>query len=642
MIMEQTLLNLWKDVVKDMDVDSARHMTIAPIYYHTKLKIEQAQKSGKTAFLVEPLLESALTRMLPFYQVPMQDVINGGYLPKRKRLEELQKRLFESGAKSRWKAFSEELAENITQAGLRIDPERFRDISQICDVLLDALTFFDAYATKIHRIRKGEDSCEKAVFLDAMPRFHTPAEFAEAFLTVERPCCIVFAAIAPTYRQFENQLEKWVRGSEEERIRNLRRNRGMTDGQIDAETDVSHAQIVIGIKRGGNFWIVQHFCEVPWKGEFTSYGERKSYLPYQIFFKGANGPEDQCTALAVPREAYKISGLADEEQSLWLPAFLWDVKQRFFGKDLPQAETVEYFGESGAVHVLGMGKSERASSLPAIRETFRVSIDAMRVPEGIAAFPLADKIFSLLEIGPEDIQGLPLTPQNFLGTKEEFRLQSWKNARYALGGAAMKKFHTLFNTEIEEDIAFYIKHCRGNVPFLLEQLSIPGSRVWEISYSVINGRQIFHPDGTPKIKADWRGTEIECEKTTADNGRVPRNNSFVRFKEFFPPIIAGKRPPAFVSIAPETPEDLALLCGIREEELPRLLRLMELFRPGLRYCSDETGKDPMYRAVGLLDPLCRLNLSLMFCFGKREFHSILGDTPPAPENIFWHRRNHPA
>lgn len=623
------LTTLWEEVAQDAFSTCGNNLTatfkdgkktLSSIYHETKQNIEKANKNKAAEFLVAPLLEAGLRELSRLYLLPMDEVISGEYLPKRERLEQLRKELAGSDAKIRWDSFAGELAESVRSAGMDLDLEQIRNISGICDVLLDAFSFLGEYATKIHRIRKGEDSGEKSVFLDIMPRFSGLAQFGDAFSEASYPCCIMFAMIAPTYRQTENSLWKWTNGREEERNWNLRKNCGMIDKDFESQTDLHRAQIAIGVKRGENIWIISHGSEVPSHGSFQLYsyygsGKRYSYLPYQPFFKDAPEPEAECTSLAVPRKAYRISGLADAEQSLWIPALLWNIHQRFFAEPIDDDEECVHFGESAEVHILQMEEAV-SQNLPVVRKTLDVEVDVMKVPDWACEFPLAERMIDVLKLTPADIAGAPIEPKGIVGSEEALYKQLWKNARYALCGAAARKLKVLYDDSIEEAMRLYVRCCAENKQFLLQELKNPESHVWKLSRSVVDGRQIINSRQQPVI-----------EKTSADDGRRPWG--LPRYKAFFPESLLGKRPPAYITITPETVEDLTLLCGLSYDKLPDILKLMELLKSH-SWCWDtkeEKEKDPFFQLPSFLD-LHRLSFELKLCMGKREFKQLTGDYPP--------------
>jgi hypothetical protein len=271
--------------------------TIQTLFWDTKAKVKKAMESKDTEFLVLPLLEDGLNKIAELYLVRIVDVISGAAGQEINELINLQKTLAECDVKKQWELFSDQLRCDIESVGLNAGTN-ISDITGIVDILLDAFTFLTQNRNRIYRIASGKDSSEKATFISSIPQFSTAAEFMEAFQRTGIPCCVMFAAIAPTMGQTEDRLYEWKNGHPEERTRNFMKHDNLTREQFQASPDLYAASFVIGIKRGENVWMISNNSDgIVRNQNFIEYGKRKSYLPYQLLF--ANSPKQDLSCVAL-------------------------------------------------------------------------------------------------------------------------------------------------------------------------------------------------------------------------------------------------------------------------------------------------------------------------------------------------------
>ena len=557
------ILDLFTQVIADADSSECKleikigdmRKNIRAIYYDTMSQVEKAIESPETEVLVVPFLQGAMRYIPLLYHFSLEEYLDGKLQEKLDRYEALKKFLFESPVLVQWSETFQEVFKVIEKTGMHTNEELLKDPPRVAGILLDAFMFPKLYGTKRIKVAAGADSGMAPVLVKAMPRYATLGEFYDYICEIGIESCIMFAMIAPTYSQATDTVDAWAKKGTEPAYNTLGNKK---DFDPETEIQLQESYVAIGVKRGGNIWLNLHKSDVARNNSFYEYGKRKSYLPFQVLFNKAPAADTDCTALAFPGNAWRLDSIADEEQALWFPAFLWLLEREYYKGKVDPEEPVVAIRES----VKLQSGSPQSSHLPAVRTKLSVSVDVMHVPPGIKTSAECEQLLSYLGLSEKDILDIAIAPTISYGSPEEFEKNLWHRCRYALSIIAAKKMHDDWENNHKKLDAWYRQKCEENQAFILEQLGIHGSRIDQISSHIVDGRKAYHEDGSPVMD---RGTQ-SVERTSIDDARS--HSYYPKILFCLPTSLYGKRPPVAIRVGATEPEDLSLLAGIPSNELP--------------------------------------------------------------------------
>jgi hypothetical protein len=592
-------------------------------------KIDKALECFETNFLVAPLIENALRKIIDNYYVSMKSILDGSYTKLVERYTTLVKEIERSDAKHEWNESYKKISEVITQMGMTSDEEFLSDMASVANVLLDAFT--TVRNGKHIKLQAGKGSSQKPVFVRDMPQFATIGEVFKHFKSIVYDSCIMFAAVCPTFSQAEDGLYEWARGYQPEMITNRQRN----EKDFDPNTDLAHfkSKIVIAIKRGENIWFrIQSNTDVVHASSFNVYNgvERSVFLPLQIFFKEKPSEgESDCTALAVPGKNWGLDKIADPEQALWLPTLFWLLEREYFTNEIDEDEPVVILGEHIQPQLVdGQGKVVGQSvnrHLPAIIKNRVLPVDVMTVPDGIKTHSGCELVLQKLGITADDITGAPvMTAIEFSADERDFKYELWYRYRTALAVAAERKIKELYKhsgwrdrdmTEAEREVFLWYKNLVSlNKDRILEQASACGTHINKMSSFRVHGELSSNEN-------DYLGRPITEVLHASDS----RYKGWGEILFLMPETLAEKRPYAVLKITPETAEDISLLTGTAVKDLPWELQVWGVFKKhsqiDLRFSRNSYDglKDPMLdiKRPYPFDP------DIRYAFSKTEYKPVL-------------------
>ena len=549
--------------------------SVSQIRYAAEKSVKQAMVAVETQPLIVPILSGAMKHITDMYAVSMRELLSGEFAPKRARYELLMTELDNSHIALEWDSTNKKISEIIQRLGLRPDPELLNDMPRVAEIMLNAFDFFGQYHTDIIKVAAGRSSDDRPFLIRSMPRFSTTGEFYDFFNKVPTNSAIMVAAITPTYTQTKDSIGVWENEvsdkyrhrhsfTRDERIHNMSK----SDPNFDPDTAVDNhlSRIAVGVKRGENIWLIIHSDESSTNGKFLNYhGNRTSFMPFQVLFKDAPVPNNDCTDLALPMgSSWNLLSLLDNEQALWLPTFLWLVEKKYFSATVDNTEQLVYLPD-----MVQVKDGNANTSLPAVRKTLTVDIDPFTVPEELeyVTGPETDEFIKHLSIVKEDLAGAVFTPRKNFGDEKTYFAELWYMQRSALAHLAKAKLMKDFWDNSKELYTFLSEAIENNRSFLLEELEKPESIIHSITTHVIDKQP--HVKGgeiVTKIGRYGYGIDAEIMLTTIDLTRKQRHSHHAVI--CVPPTLYGKRPPVCISLDIKSPEELSFATGISVNELP--------------------------------------------------------------------------
>lgn len=571
-----TVFELFKEIVDDAcEIGGGRLLQISKVddkeghktdlgglWHSLQSQIKKAYEHPETEFLVHPLLEMALTKVLYLYPLTMQQVLNTPEVvaAKASKVKSLQKLLQNDSLKNEWCKLAERIKAFSSQFGAQLVDEDVTDLAENAHIILDAIRVPDEWGSV--KLQRGRTSDQKPVVYWNMPRFYTLSDFYDCFNNIRSESCIVFALIQERIRDTINPFENWLKGYESELVRNTIRHGGTLDDPY-----VYTTRCVVGIKRGENIWYLfeRGADEVVRSKTFRPYGDRKSFMPYQAVFTGS---EEKTTDLVVRgNPSWDVRQIIDKEQAIWLPVMLYSVEKAFFTGNIDPLEEIVIQGKGIAISAPNARNAETAL---AICMTYKMP-NAFVLRDDVASSTYNDFIIETLKITPDDIADAPFSfAPNEKVTESEIERKLWLMGRFAILRCANERAKADYD-RVQLDFIQngsgslyrnpnppatfskdFVAACQANTENIISMINDPNSPIQEITSIVVNGEEYESTRG-------WGPKTIKAT-TSIDDGRKRRHDTQTAWF-FLPPEQEGKRPPYSIRIIPRSFADLALLVG---------------------------------------------------------------------------------
>ena len=359
-----------------------------------------------------------------------------------------------------------------------------------------------------------------------------------------------------------------------------------------------------------------------------SYGKRAGYAPYEIFYKVVPAALSGTTFLARRQSGYHLNELMDEQQKIWLPTFLQEAMNKFFGEEEPMSEAW-YFPEEITVGYSDGQKAEitRTSAsltLPHfhffIPEPKDLFLDDARLRQLMRFFSVSSK----------DIVNLPLLPIQTLTEKIlKERIQERIEKAYLKILADRIAEFLLPIEELHQELREFVEENADRVI----QDAVSG-KFEGFLYEKIEGAPVLNDKGeqvmTHRRKSRWSKEEVPLlEHITSDEYSDYRRKYRRAFDSVF--LWAGveaQKPTVIWKIHPRSSKDYAVLLGKQKEELPEILRLYDdliSFEKNYEHIlpsnitSHYLGRGDEQRSIHV-PPLCNVNI----CMTKRTLKLLRG------------------
>lgn len=404
--------------------------------------ISRLQDTEQLSNLRVPLIECYFKKMLPLIVFPAEEFVRGD-MHRIQDIQRLQEMLDEDPGKFWWANHSVKYLNLMQMFGFAAPPDVYQNLTEIVQVLIDAFTFYNGKS--VYQVRKGKVSSMQPKFIDEISIFANEYEMVKAVEEKTPESCILFAAKKCTFAETEPYLENWVADQNNggysdgkgkwifygaDRMWDYMRNKRFTKEQYLAMEDESAGRVYLVVKNGGNIWMIPDICPFGEDGlSFYSEGKRQSYFPYQVLFQSFSGCPEGSTELKIQNETYLIRNFVDEEQSIFLPIFLYETKQRFFSRVVPESELRLLPQET--VLSLPDGK-ENKNMLAPLGEVLTVeSFSITPIDQLFAEEPAIITLLQAMGMDETVLADIPILPTETLLSKEEYEKQLIENQKTA-------------------------------------------------------------------------------------------------------------------------------------------------------------------------------------------------------------------
>lgn len=589
---------------------------------HTTL--EPLMQNAMTQFMAAPVLEYFFKQMLPAINIPANELLAGDTT----KLNEVKQFLYDlehHPVRTMWAERSETFRMIAESAGYTFVHNDYQDLALIAPIVADALTTFDnsRYRRNIFKVREGSRSGCAPVLMDEIHLFYNVADAVHIYENATAPAFIGFFGVEKTYAMNNDQFNDWRYGCNA-RKKNVM-NRGMTEDEYNNTVDTHSRKIYCIVRDGENMWLfvppitTSHGECLDDNGSFTNwYGQRSTYTPIQIFWKGfATQNESSSDLVPYKPRKWSMKEILTEEQKIWLPMFFSTVKGYFFTDEEPNAGKARMCAETNII--LSLPDSQKYINLPAIQHSSihiptiedLFSRDTVISADGSDPMFISQsdkdmyrhalKILKWMDITSKDIADAPI------GFDE---LEFEKQAMNRIEERTVAAYYKIIRDRLPE---FWATHAASAHKWFSEWLNqhhdqvIEDIREGRIQAEVhVHNRQLLDEKGQPKMvcKYSWSSEMVpHLDSTDIDIGKI-LNKSYapyvMPYQWFSSVSLMDKRPPASVSIYCKTPEDVAHLMHVDVEDLPIAIQVMNAV-------------DAFDRHNG------RLNLTAHFIYNKSDF-----------------------
>lgn len=603
---------------------------------HAEKVFKLLQGGEKTEFLHASCIEETFRKAYPLLLIKAERVMEdgGAYLQK---ISQLQEFIMQNPYKDEWEKKAAAYHQVMESVGISLPSESFQNLTKISDMLLDALTFFEKKQYKnspsIYKIRSGERAKSSPVFVPYICKYNSEKEFADVLESAPQEALFVFGGVEKTYGQVTDSFHDFYYGFAEERKRNIMKHDQLSEEEYARTADPYTRCVYLGVKSGKTIWLMPMPYERETYGNLYddesskfSYGKRAGYAPYEIFYKVVPAALSGTTFLARRQSGYHLNELMDEQQKIWLPTFLQEAMNKFFGEEEPMSEAW-YFPEEITVGYSDGQKAEitRTSAsltLPHfhffIPEPKDLFLDNARLRQLMRYFSVSSK----------DIVNLPLLPIQTLTEKIlKERIQERIEKAYLKILADRIAEFLLPIEELHQELREFVEENADRVI----QDAVLG-KFEGFLYEKIEGAPVLNDKGeqvmTHRRKSRWSKEEVPLlEHITSDEYSDYRRKYRRSFDSVF--LWAGveaQKPTVIWKIHPRSTKDYAVLLGKQKEELPEILRLYDdliSFEKNYEHIlpsnitSHYLGRGDEQRSIHV-PPLCNVNI----CMTKRTLKSF--------------------
>lgn len=563
--------------------------------------VETLMKHEATEFMVAPVLEHYFNMIRPAIMLPLDKILSGT-CEELEECRQFAKDLEEHPVRNVWARRAENFRQIAESAGYTFDKTDYRDLPTIAPIVADAVTTFEDYHSKqILQLREGKPSMQAPLLLNDIAVFTSVAEAVQILEHIAAPAFIGFFGIEQTYGMYDDAFEIY-RSGYSSRKRNILRNDRLTEEEYVNTPDTFSRKLYCVVRDGGNLWIFQprvkedQYHKLTTDGTFINfYGQRGTWAPIQVFFKGTRPAEEGSTAL-VPyqKKIWSLKDILDEEQKVWLPIFFTTVKTKFFGEDPVEAQPAVTIQETQVTMQLTGG--EHSTNLPALPKNHLTVPTAEELFSGenpISEYGswMADSqdalryhgaltMMNWLGVTCNDISDAPL---GFTGVKSvnDAQKEIEKRTLIAYYKVIREKLKDQWQTHAYKAQTWYHQYIYHHLNEILEDVK---SGKLPFAQIIVDKQPVLNADGTPKMyKPYTRKDEMlpVVSKTCIDDSKYIRRYGDMdihEYRDWFPVSLMDKRPPVTIRIQPQSPEDVAQICHCTVDDLPDAIRYMDLMK----------------------------------------------------------------
>lgn len=427
--------------------------------------IKKINKYDRLENLVPVLTDSCFKKMLPLIAIPATELCAGDY----HRIEDitrLQKALEEDEMKYTWEKMSETFYKIMRSLDLTADSSIYSDVGAIVHILIEAFSYLENFDytgqnkyNQIYQARIGKNSDTAPVFINTISVFRNMHDIVCALENSGLESLIMFAAVIKTYGDTNDYFEDWQHEDYfNERKRNTMRNENVTAEEYANLPDEWSRTVYLVVKNGENVWFIpSHFGDNTYSSlnSFFEYGKRKTYFPYQVFFKGFSAQPEKATLLATTNTSYKLNHILDEEQKVFTPILMYEAKRIFFDNVPPSMELVVIPQETKLLlseinksvpNALICAQNSRCDQIYT-SSNYRPETLFNEAPEVI-------KMMQIMNISEKDIVDAPVLPTQEKLKQAEFEEKLIENIKKAYQAVIRKRLKA-YRDILEETHEFY-------------------------------------------------------------------------------------------------------------------------------------------------------------------------------------------
>lgn len=415
--------------------------------------IEKIEKVERFTSMIPPVTSAYFRKVLPLIVLPACELYEGD----THRLDDIMrlgKALEEDDSLAVWNRLSEKFRGIMESMEFTADSDLYTDIVANVHILIEAFSFLEKFDfsgqskyKRAYQVRKGKKSEEAPVFINTVTVFRNMHDIVKACESSAINSFIMFAAVRMTYGDTNDYLSDWCRGYNEQKS-NVMGYKHLTEEEYRVTEDVWKRKVYLVIKNGENIWMLPDSCasstSVP--NNFYKYGNRKTYFPYQVLFDEFRGMPEGTTMLTTTNNSYKLSKIVDEEQKIYIPIIMYEVKRRFFDEEPPMLETVILPQESVLTLSGGMDAKNELLDNSTNRQ-YVFSGNEYAVSSLFADLPATHKMIEILQLTEADIQDAPVLPTMEGLTAEEYEDQIKENIKTAYEALIDKRLKELDEIE---------------------------------------------------------------------------------------------------------------------------------------------------------------------------------------------------
>lgn len=616
--------------IKVKENEGSAHYGIGDTMYRMCDKIKKLLEHEETAFLAEAVIENYWRIYYPTIVIPVDDILSGN----NERIDEIKSLitdLEEYPAKKQWEEYSKAIKETAHKSGYDIKHPEFDNLAAISDIIYDALTVHSTYIGQKFTLclSKGQQGKSAPILLNDIGIFSSESEAYRFYAEIPVDSFVAFYGIQKTYGQTDDEFEEW-RGRNE-RKRNVMRNDSLSEEEYKNLPDPGSRRLGVIVRNGENIYTMflpsnNGQYERSFEKKYNEYGIRMTYAPSQIFYKDPPPVSTNSTDLVpISKKHWKLSEILDEEQQIWLPIFYLKTKEKFFDETpdckvayLPEETEIVCSGEQGIIPVsVPTHYVSQIYTIPEPEELFGKKYDDLgetlykHVPTADKnKYECAMKLCKEFGITSASIMDVPIRHNGFTDIDSANKQMNDRvaEAYFCVIGKRCKDAWELYS---KDTIEWY----KANIKAKFDEIRDKALRgEYTFAETRVHNRQIFNPDGTPKMEKQYSYSEKLIpvyEKTDISESKMTYYNSS-EYKVWNPSTLIGKHPPVVVHIHPDTPEDIAMMLDCKVDELPFLLKYYGQTAQFRSYCERY-----------LYHTACSLTTTIRLIYGKREYKAAL-------------------
>lgn len=417
--------------------ENGEHKYLHTLWYEYVQYIKIIEKMERLTSMIPPITGAFFKKVLPLLALPASELYEGD----NHRLDDIMKlgkALEEDDSLETWNKLSEKFRGIMESMEFSAESDLYTDIIANAHILIEAFSFLEKFDysgqsryKSVYQVRKGKKAVEAPVFINTITVFKNMHDIVKACESSAINSFIMFAAVRMTYGDTNDYLRDWCRGYNE-RKSNVMRNEHLTEEEYRVTEDKWKRKVYLVIKNGENIWMLPDSCtsSSSLANNFYEYGTRKTYFPYQVLFDDFRGMPEGTTMLTTANNSYKLSKIVDEEQKIYIPIIMYEVKRRFFDEEPPMLEPVILPQESVLTLSGGMDVKNELMDNSTNRQ-YVFSGDEYAAASLFSELPATLKMIEILQLTEADIQDAPVLPTEEGLTAEEFSDKIKKNIKTA-------------------------------------------------------------------------------------------------------------------------------------------------------------------------------------------------------------------